>query len=151
MASPLEKLIDSKYGPMLALVLRVMLGSLFIYASLDKIWDPGLFAKTISNYRILPLPLLHISAIILPWLEFICGLALIFNRYARAANILIMILLAVFIMAILASMYRGLDFNCGCYNLDAEEANMGVPKVFENIGMLFLSGYLVQYFKRKES
>ncbi|NQV16589.1 DoxX family membrane protein [bacterium] len=147
MATLLAQLNESRYANIFLTLLRIGLGALFIYASLDKIWNPGLFAKVISNYRILPLPLLHLSAIILPWLELLCGLALVFNRYARAANILIAGMLFVFILAIVASIYRGLDFNCGCFKLEATEKNMGTLKIIENLAMLGITGLLEYRFR----
>ena len=123
-------------------ILQIGLGLLFIYASLDKILNPGLFAKSIANYRILPFPLLHISAIILPWLEFICGLALVSNRFSRGANLLIAGMLLVFILAILSAMLRGLDFNCGCFKMDSTESNMGIRKILQNLGLLLSCGLL---------
>ena len=122
--------------------IQIGLGLLFIYASLDKIWNPGLFAKSIANYRVLPLPLLHISAIVLPWLEFLCGLALVVNRFPRAANTIISSLLLIFIVAILSAMVRGLDFNCGCFSVDSGESNMGLRKIFQNLGLLLSCGLL---------
>ncbi len=127
---------QTKYYQAGLVVLRIGLGLLFIYASLDKIWHPGLFAQAISNYRILPLSLLHLVAIILPWLEFVSGMALFSNHYVRAANIIIGTLTLVFTIAILSAMYRGLDFNCGCFNLASEELNLGLAKVLQNIGLL---------------
>jgi len=129
-------------GTVLLRLLAIGLGLLFVYASLDKLWNPGLFAKAISNYRLLPLPLLHLSAIILPWLELICGLALAFNCYPRAANLILGVLLIVFTLAIISAMVRGLDFNCGCFNVATAESNLGLQKLAENIGLILVSGLL---------
>jgi len=144
MRSSLENFLESQYGEWFVRSIQIGLGLLFIYASLDKIWNPGLFAKSISNYRILSLPLLHISAIILPWLELICGIALIINRYQRAANIIIGSLLMIFILATVSAMARGLDFNCGCFSVDSKESNVGLLKILQNTG-LFLSTVLIEY------
>ncbi|UCF03831.1 MAG: hypothetical protein JSV14_08635, partial [Deltaproteobacteria bacterium] len=40
--------------PSTAFVLRIALGCLFIYASLDKIRHPDLFAEAVYNYQLLP-------------------------------------------------------------------------------------------------
>ncbi|MDH3851011.1 MAG: hypothetical protein OEV09_08130, partial [Deltaproteobacteria bacterium] len=40
--------------PITALVLRIVLGWVFIYASLDKIRHPDLFAEAVYNYQLLP-------------------------------------------------------------------------------------------------
>ncbi|NQT62718.1 MAG: DoxX family membrane protein [Candidatus Marinimicrobia bacterium] len=147
MRASLDNFLRSRHGEWFIRSIQIGLGLLFIYASLDKIWNPGLFAKSISNYRLLPLPLLHISAIILPWLELICGIALVINRYQRAAYILIGSLLLVFILAITSAMARGLDFNCGCFSMDSEESNVGLLKILQNMG-LFLSCALIEYRTR---
>lgn len=139
----------NKHLSILFMLLRIGLGILFIYASLDKIANPGLFAKAISNYRLLPLPLLHISAIILPWLEFITGLALLSNRYPRSANLLIGSMTVVFTVAIISAMARGLDFNCGCFSVTDVETNVGLLKVAQNLGIVFVS-ILLEYQARKD-
>ena len=144
MRSSFEVFLGSKSGEWLVRIIQIGLGLLFIYASLDKILNPGLFAKSISNYRLLPLPLLHISAIILPWLELICGIALVINRYQRAAYVIIGSMLLIFILAITSAMVRGLDFYCGCLSVDSEESNVGLLKILQNIG-LFLSCVLIEY------
>lgn len=130
------------------LILRIALGGLFIFASLDKIWNPGLFANAVSNYRILPLALLHITAIILPWLELIIGMALIVNVYQRAANIILGGLLIIFTLAVSAAMLRGLDFNCGCFDLNATSSNLGLRKIFENLGLICGTILLDLHFRR---
>jgi len=144
MRTSIDTFLKSKNGELFSRVVQIGLGLLFIYASLDKIWNPGLFAKSISNYRILPLPLLHISAIILPWLELTCGIALVTNRYQRAAYYAIGGLIIIFILAIISAMSRGLDFNCGCFSVEGAESNLGFRKVFQNLGLL-LSCALLEY------
>ena len=50
----------------LVLICRLVVGVVFIYASLDKLAHPQAFAEAISHYRIVPYPLLHLSAHLLP-------------------------------------------------------------------------------------
>lgn len=144
MRSTVDAFLTSKNGELFVRIVQIGLGLLFIYASLDKIWNPGLFAKSISNYRILPLSLLHVSAIVLPWLELVCGIALVINRYQRAAYFIVAGLIMIFILAILSAMARGLDFNCGCFKVEGAESNLGLRKVFQNIGLVF-SCALIEY------
>ncbi|MCF7824981.1 MAG: DoxX family membrane protein [Candidatus Marinimicrobia bacterium] len=139
---------NEKIESTLYLLLRIGLGLVFVYASLDKIWYPGLFAKSIANFKILPLPFLHAAAIILPWMEFLTGLALILDRYPRAANLIIGLLTGIFTMAIISAMLRGLNFNCGCFNLDSTEANIGILKVLENLLLLGVSVLLEMRFRK---
>jgi len=115
------------------------IGALFVYASLDKIWDPGAFAEAIYNYRLLPEVLLHSAAIMLPWLELICGILLIMNVYPETSAGLILAMLLVFTLAIVSAIARGLDFSCGCFNLNSDTRNMSFWKVLENIGMMLMA------------
>ena len=126
--------------PLLIRILSLLLGGLFVWASLPKIWQPGLFARSLANYHLIPLVLLHPAAIILPWVEGVCGLALLVPRTSRAANLIIGTLLLVFTLAIISAIWRGLDFNCGCFSQTAGTANLGIVKVLENSGLLLIAG-----------
>lgn len=103
------------------LLSRLVLGGLFIYASLDKIAHPEDFAKIISNYQLLPQFLINIFAVVLPWVEMISGLLLIFGRFTRSAAIVLSGLLLVFMVAIGISTIRGLDVSCGCFSTTYSE------------------------------
>ena len=62
-------------GPVVILC-RIVLGGVFIYASIDKIMHPEEFAKAIGNYHVLPFGLENLLALTLPWLELIADSAL---------------------------------------------------------------------------
>ena len=50
----------------IAIITRLFLGFLFLYSALDKILYPAKFAEVIYNYRLLPVELLNICAMIVP-------------------------------------------------------------------------------------
>ncbi|MDQ6764516.1 MAG: DoxX family membrane protein [Verrucomicrobiota bacterium] len=95
--------------------IAVVIGGIFIYAGATKIWDPMAFANDISNYRILSWPLGIRLAFYLPWLEILCGLALIFGRLRAGAVAILLALTLVFIAASIVARARGIDLNCGCF------------------------------------
>ncbi len=130
----------------IVLLIRWLLAAVFIYASLDKIWNPAGFAASIDNYRMLPYMLIALMAAILPWLELACGVALLLGRWQAGAALLVMGMNAVFIVAIASAMARGLDISCGCFTTSTAGARIGAQKVLEDIG-LFL-GALVVYLHR---
>jgi len=132
----LKKYLGNKY---LVLVSRLALGFIFVYASTDKIAHPGEFAEMINNYRILPLFTVNIVAIILPWIELLCGLLLISGIFTRSSALLISGLLVVFTAAMLASVLRGLDISCGCFSVTAESSKVGLKRLIEDIVMLVMS------------
>lgn len=112
----------------LRVLIRVILGAVFLYASFDKIIQPAAFAKTIANYQILPDILTHPAAIILPWLEVIIGLALLLGFWLPGSVFLANLLLVSFMGALSFNMARGLNIYCGCFTstvVPGEEISMG--------------------------
>ena len=104
-------------------ILGLLVGAVFVFAGLTKIIDlpsvrfvdPMDFARDIDNYKILPWTLGVWLAFYLPWLEIICGLALIFRRLYSGALALVLALMLVFIGGSIAAKARGIDITCGCF------------------------------------
>ena len=95
--------------------LEVIIGCLFIYAGATKVLDPIGFANDIDNYRILPWMVGVRVAFYLPWLEILCGLALITRRLYLGALSILSGLVSMFIIASIIAKTRGLDITCGCF------------------------------------
>jgi putative oxidoreductase len=104
-------------------IVGLLLGAVFIFAGLTKmvdfqpfrVLDPMDFARDIDNYKILPWSINVLLALYLPWLEIICGLALVLRRLYSGALALLLALLVVFIGASFAAKARGIDITCGCF------------------------------------
>ena len=71
-----------------------------------KYWHPQLLPKLYS-------------AIILPFVELIAGLALIIGIYPRSAALIINAMLLVFIVSLTINIIRGHEFDCGCFAINA--------------------------------
>ena len=133
-------------GP-LVLISRLILGSVFIYASIDKIVNPGDFAKIVGNYHVLPFGIENLLAIILPWVEFIAGVCLIVGVMVDGATILVILMNIVFIFAITQALARGISVECGCFSVASDTGSaIGVKTILRDIGYLFLA-YIVYYRK----
>jgi putative oxidoreductase len=98
----------------LSFCVRLVLGGLFLYAGLSKIDQPYHFAAAIQAYQLLPQFLVGLTAVLIPWIETVSAIALLLGRKPRSALITFMILLAIFIVIIGFTMFRGLDIDCGC-------------------------------------
>jgi len=104
-------------------IVGLLVGAVFVFAGLTKIvdfqpfrfLDPMDFARDIDNYKILPWGICVALALYLPWLEVICGIALIFRRWYSGALTILFALLVVFIGASIAAKTRGIDITCGCF------------------------------------
>lgn len=121
--------------PLLLLASRLVLGMVFVVAAIPKLANPGSFATAIEAYELVPYAAVNIIAITIPWVELICGIFLIGGVYLRPGACLLGILLSVFIVAITAAVFRGLNINCGCFG-EAGGETVGWNKVIEDIALL---------------
>jgi uncharacterized membrane protein YphA (DoxX/SURF4 family) len=96
-------------------IVALIIGGIFIYAGVMKIFDPAGFANDIDNYKILPWPLTVRLAFYLPWLEILCGLAVILGLLYRGGLLILTMLISIFIIASVIAKARGLDITCGCF------------------------------------
>lgn len=100
----------------LALVLRVALGVIFIYAAWVKLNEPWeLFALAISNYQLLPMKAVEFVARALPWFELAVGVLLIAGIWLRAAATATTLLLLGFFVLMVRAFAMGMEIDCGCF------------------------------------
>ena len=124
------------------LALRLLLGFTFLAASIDKIYDPTQFARAIENYKLISGISTLFVATILPWIELLCALSILFGIYLRGSTLLLFVLLSGFTLAVVTGLVRGLDIACGCFTLDPDVGKIGWQKVIENIGLILTSAIL---------
>ena len=129
----------------LVVIIRMILGTIFLWASFAKIIDPAQFARSISNYHIVPFGLENSVAIILPWLEFFIGSGLILGIMVDGATIITSFLLVVFNMMIAQAIMRGFNIDCGCGLKDGQL--VGIEKILENF--VLLGGAYILYIRPK--
>jgi putative oxidoreductase len=90
-------------------------GAIFIYAGAIKAFDPMGFTNDIDNYKTVPWTIGVGLAFYLPWLEILCGLALVTGVLYRGGLSILVALIGIFIAATIAAKIRGLDITCGCF------------------------------------
>lgn len=138
--------IDDSGIPLL--LARAVLGLTFIYMGGHKLGDPIDFLKLVRQYQMLPETpaiFLNSTAIVLPWLEIVSGVALLLGLRHRGAAACIALMLCVFTPAILLRALRMLNddggsfwdikFDCGC---GAGEVIIW-QKLLSNTGLLALA------------
>ncbi len=122
---------------------RLVLGGIFLIASADKIYHQVAFAQAIYNYQILPGALINITTIILPWLELIVGLFLLFGLWLPGTVTLTNVLLVFFFGALIFNTARGLDVHCGCFSTSTQGAPATTWYLVRDGLFLLMGGYLL--------
>ena len=104
--------------PRLRLVLRLLLGTVFIYAAYTKLRQSWLlFALSIDSYQMLPEWAVLSLARTLPWLELSVGVLLIGGFWLRHVAAIATMLLCLFFGVMLWSYVRGAGIDCGCFGV----------------------------------
>src|SRR5438552_16424989 len=107
--------MDLPWRNILCRIIDLIVGGIFIYAGAIKALDPLRFATDIDNYKMLPWAIGVRLAFYLPWLEMLCGLALILRFFYRGGLFILTALSFIFIAASIIAKARGLDITCGCF------------------------------------
>ena len=129
----------------IVLLARIILGVVFIYASIDKIANPVDFSNAIDNYHITPVQLNNLAALIIPWVELIIGLCLLFGIFLEGSSMISIVLLIFFIFIIFQALVRGIDLHCGCFDLVQKGTENGnielemIKRIIEDFVFLFLA------------
>ncbi len=101
-------------------VLRVLLGGMFVYSGLSKLFDLEYFAGIINAFGLLPHILAYPAGVAIVVGELVLGLGLILNRKGCLGGILVMLL---GFMAVAGyAIYMGYDIDCGCFGPGDPEA-----------------------------
>jgi uncharacterized membrane protein YphA (DoxX/SURF4 family) len=130
----IRNIVKSEY---LSLILRLVMGIIFIYASMTKIPYPAEFAKNVEAYRLFPYWSINVIAVFLPWLEMICGLFLIIGLLTRASAAVLTVLIAGFTIGLTINVIRGSPISCGCF--DSVGSQIGWYDVVRDIVLLLLT------------
>ena len=119
---------------------RILLGGVFIYAGVLKGLDVDMFAVQVAAYQLLPSQWNIIVAAILPFVELIVGLHLVFNRWARASALVVFGLCGTY-MVVLTSVYlRGMAIDCGCFG--PQDNSTPLQAIVRNLLLLAMAHFV---------
>jgi putative oxidoreductase len=120
--------------PVAALVCRVALAAIFLYAGLPKVAHPQAFLASVRNYDILPNAIVPAFALILPMVEVLAGALLLLGVWIRPSGLVIGGMLVAFIVAIASALARGIDIECGCFSHGG--SRVGMELILRDLAML---------------
>lgn len=114
--------------PFPALLVRLYVGGVFVYASLNKINFPAEFSDNIASYMLVPYWLVNPMAVFLPWIELVSGVCLMAGIRVRASASVICTLLGIFTTAVIVVIVKKTPIDCGCFQ------NVGDPVSWLTVG-----------------
>lgn len=132
----MRRIIDND---LLSMISRLTIGGIFIYASHYKIVEPGSFARSIWYYHMVPVDLINLMAIGLPWFELLVGLGLIFGVLYRGSVLAANLMTLMFLIALGSAIMRGLSIDCGCFKAGAQATEAAWEAFYFDIGMAVLT------------
>ena len=144
-------MINFSQRSVIALLCRVILCIVLIYASIDKIVHPAEFAKAIGNYNVLPFGLENLLSIVLPVLELLVGICLVLGIMINGSAIIAAGMMVVFIIAISQALFRGIDIDCGCFKVTVENGGhqVGIRRIIEDFIYLGMALMVLSRGERK--
>jgi putative oxidoreductase len=124
---------------------RVGVGTVFIYGSIFKIREPFAFLTVVYNYELMGPAMGLVVSLVVPWLEFLIGLALIGNVFGAGAVLMANILLSVFLVAQASALHRSLNIPCGCFG-ELSQQPIEYGTVLRTSGLLAASLTAMAFF-----
>lgn len=146
--SRLKTISEWKGHAWISMLFRWILGFIFLAACFYKIKEPAQFALSIATYEILPLPLINVMAIVLPWVELTAGLMLIVGFQVRPAALMVAGMMTMFLVALTIALGSGQDMSCGCFaSTDTGDSINGLTLVRDSL-LLLIAAYVLLLDKR---
>jgi len=131
---------------LVSIVLRAVLGAVFIYAAYVKLREPWLlFATSIDAYHVLPEWAVLTVARSLPWAELALGLVLLSGLWLRYTSIAAVTLLGVFLIVMMSAYARGLAIDCACFGPGEE---ISARTLARDGGLVAMAGLLAILSRR---
>lgn len=130
---------------------RLWLGTVFIYAGLNKVFNVKAFRDSIVTYEILPYWIINVAALLLPWLELWTGVFLIAGIFVKACVIVQSGLLLAFTLAMTINVLRGLECSCGCFGEGGIDGSLSYEHIALNLLWMILAFSLIALERRRFS
>jgi putative oxidoreductase len=123
--------------------IALAVAAVFLYAGFDKVRDSLHFADSINAFDLLPHRVIDVLALGLPLYEIVCAGLILLPPTRRVGSLALMLASAMFFVALLSALLRGLTLDCGCFGT-------GVPSrshmwIELGLDMLLVGGAAVVY------
>jgi len=130
------------YGAKIHFVLNyfipLALAGMWFYSSWDKLLNPEGFYWILNNYRVFPDVIQGLAALCFPVFELLLGLMLLIRYRLKEVYLITSLIMVFFILLLSLTYLRGIDLNCGCFDLSENNSNL-VFRIFEDLVILVIA------------
>jgi uncharacterized membrane protein YphA (DoxX/SURF4 family) len=127
------------------LVLRLVVGCVWIVAGALKLPDPAQSVAAVRAYQLLPGDLVTPVGQLLPVIEIVIGVMLVIGLLTRGAAVLSALVFLAFIVGIASVWARGINIDCGCFGgggADPDAASSYPWEIWRDVLLLAASGFV---------
>ncbi len=138
----LKAIIDNRY---VTLVSRLLLAAIFLLSAYGKLVDIERYSvDAVYNFAILPMAVARPFGLVMPFIELLCALGLLFGVLTRLSAFGIGLMSISFFVAKAIVLSQGRSINCGCFGavidtLASVTIFMDIPVTLLALGILFSS------------
>ncbi|MDR1192427.1 MAG: DoxX family membrane protein [Verrucomicrobiales bacterium] len=97
------------------LILRWVLGLVFVYAGVMKIMAPTDFVASLQTFRFIPVWLIKLAVMTFPMFELVTGILLCLRIWFKPALCAVNGMCLLFLAALTVALIRGEPVDCGCF------------------------------------
>jgi uncharacterized membrane protein YphA (DoxX/SURF4 family) len=127
------------------LLLRLVVGGVWIFAAALKLPDPAQSVAAVRAYQLLPSSIVPTVGQLLPVIEVVVGVMLVVGLLTRGAAVISSLLFVAFIVGIASVWARGINIDCGCFGgggADPDAASQYPWEIARDVGLLAASLFL---------
>ena len=126
------------FDPVVTRVFAATLSIILLVGGWQKLREPEVFAAAIENYRVLPEMLVHPFARLLPVLELVAGITLLFPASCEWGGLIAAAVMLAVTGAVVINLWRGQrEIDCGCGGMSSQPLSWAL--VARNAVLLLLT------------
>ncbi len=126
-------------------VLRVILGIVFLVSSVTKFSDLESFAEAIRNFKLIGGILIPITQYTIPVIELILGICLLVNFQTLPASQFSVYLISFFTAMVTVKVIAGVEISCGCFG-ELSSDKIDEITIIRNLLLILIGVFLVSYY-----
>jgi uncharacterized membrane protein YphA (DoxX/SURF4 family) len=129
-----SKVVGNRY---VVLICRLFLGIIFLLSAIGKLMDLQGSVDAVYSFNVFPLGFAHFAGLVVPFIELLMSLALLFGVLTRLAALGASIMsVAFFLVKAHVLLIQGRQIDCGCFG--ALMSTMASVTIYMDIPMLLM-------------